>query len=45
MSGDSANCYSMEDCVNTGSGGFSCGLCPVGFEGDGVSCTDIDEVY
>jgi hypothetical protein len=23
--------------------GFTCGSCPVGYEGDGVTCTDVDE--
>ena len=42
MSGGS--CFSKDICYNLGSGNFRCGACPVGFEGDGISCTDIDEV-
>ena len=32
-------------CVNTGSGGHDCLNCPPGYEGDGHTCTDIDEVH
>ena len=35
---------SATQCVNTGSGGFECLDCPPGYTGDGVTCTDIDEV-
>ena len=45
LTGGSANCFSLDDCLNTGGVTFSCGSCPIGFEGDGVICTDIDEVY
>ena len=34
----------MDNCLNYGSGSSGCDPCPVGFEGDGVTCTDIDEV-
>lgn len=37
-------CFSLDLCVNTGSGGFLCLGCPTGFIGDGVTCSDIDEV-
>ena len=30
-------------CMNTG-GGFLCDGCPPGYNGDGITCTDIDEV-
>ena len=36
-------CYDNVLCVNCGSGDYTCGDCPVGYEGVGVSCTDIDE--
>ena len=36
-------CFDNVLCVNHGSGAYICGDCPVGYEGDGVSCTDIDE--
>ncbi|XP_071121965.1 uncharacterized protein [Mytilus edulis] len=36
-------CFSLDLCVNTGSGGFLCLGCPTGFIGDGVTCSDIDE--
>lgn len=31
-------------CLNVGVGSATCGPCPKGYEGDGRSCTDIDEV-
>ena len=40
--GDS--CFPSVECHNVGNGSFVCESCPDGFEGDGKSCTDIDEV-
>ena len=37
-------CFPSVDCVNIGNGSFECGPCPEGFQGDGKSCTDINEV-
>ena len=37
-------CFTFEGCYNTGGGHSSCEPCPDGFEGDGKTCTDIDEV-
>ena len=37
-------CFPSVDCHNVGNGSFVCESCPDGFEGDGKSCTDIDEV-
>ena len=36
-------CFDNVLYVNHGSGDYTCGGCPVGYEGVGVSCTDIDE--
>ena len=36
-------CFDNVLYVNHGSGDYTCGACQVGYEGDGVSCTDIDE--
>ena len=38
-------CISQDNCYNLGSTAYTCGPCPDGYEGDGVTCTDIDEVY
>ena len=37
-------CFPSVECHNIGNGTFECESCPDGFEGDGISCTDIDEV-
>ena len=37
-------CFPSVHCVNIGNGSFECGTCPDGFEGDGKSCGDINEV-
>ena len=37
-------CFPSVECRNVGNGSFKCESCPDGFEGDGKSCTDIDEV-
>nr|AXL14330.1 mega-thrombospondin [Nematostella vectensis] len=36
-------CFPGVKCRNTGSGSFKCESCPDGYEGDGVTCTDINE--
>ncbi|XP_057309993.1 cartilage oligomeric matrix protein-like isoform X1 [Hydractinia symbiolongicarpus] len=38
----SSPCYPFVTCVSTGET-FTCGKCPVGLEGDGVNCKDINE--
>eukprot|EP01051_Picozoa_sp_SAG22_P006626 SAG22_NODE_439_length_10489_cov_7.745813_4_plen_1335_part_00 len=35
-------CYSGVACTAVGSSSFTCGPCPVGYTGDGTTCTDID---
>lgn len=37
-------CHNGTGCYNTGSGTYQCEPCPDGYEGDGASCSDIDEV-
>ena len=39
-------CYNDSACYNLANDGASyvCGTCPPGYEGDGVTCTDVDEV-
>ncbi|KAG5831344.1 hypothetical protein ANANG_G00302770 [Anguilla anguilla] len=37
-----SQCHSRADCMNTRDGGFQC-VCRMGFQGDGLQCTDIDE--
>ena len=37
-------CFSRSNCFNTGGGNHYCGACPWGYQGDGITCTDIDEV-
>ena len=44
LAGDAGPCFSSKMCLNYGGGSHVCDGCPVGYEGDGVSCTDIDEV-
>ena len=36
-------CYPFVTCKTIGSV-YKCGKCPLGLEGDGVKCADIDEV-
>lgn len=36
-------CFVTESCVDLAAGGVTCGDCPVGYEGDGVACTDLDQ--
>ncbi|XP_048584178.1 cartilage oligomeric matrix protein-like isoform X2 [Nematostella vectensis] len=38
-------CYPGVPCINdpTSDQGFECGDCPLGMEGNGINCTDIDE--
>ena len=45
ISCDSKPCFPFVTCVNVAQApGFQCGVCPPGLKGDGVNCTDIDEV-
>ena len=37
-------CFPSVNCHNLGNGTFECESCPDGFEGDGQTCTDINEV-
>ena len=37
-------CFPSVNCQNVGNGSFECESCPDGFEGDGETCTDINEV-
>ena len=37
-------CFTKSACYNIGGTGYGCDGCPYGFEGDGVICSDIDEV-
>ena len=37
-------CFAGGNCHNVGNGSFECDSCPEGYEGDGETCTDIDEV-
>ena len=37
-------CFPSVECHNVGNESFKCESCPNGFEGDGKSCSDIDEV-
>lgn len=43
--GDAGPCFSEDICLNHGGGSYVCDGCPVGFKGNGVTCTDIDEVH
>ncbi|XP_078366394.1 uncharacterized protein LOC144650562 [Oculina patagonica] len=36
-------CFPSVECHNVGNGSFVCESCPDGFEGDGKTCTDINE--
>ncbi|KAK3265059.1 hypothetical protein CYMTET_26234, partial [Cymbomonas tetramitiformis] len=38
-------CFAGVECYNTleTDEGYSCGSCPLGYEGDGLNCTDVDE--
>ncbi|XP_038060094.1 uncharacterized protein LOC119731137 [Patiria miniata] len=36
-------CFPGATCVNTGDGSFECLECPRGYEGNGITCVDIDE--
>ena len=40
----SSPCFPGVTCRNLGYGNSQCGDCPPGYEGDGTSCVDIDEV-
>uniref|UniRef100_A0A4W3JPD5 Thrombospondin 4b n=1 Tax=Callorhinchus milii TaxID=7868 RepID=A0A4W3JPD5_CALMI len=40
---DSTSCFQDVKCSETVNG-FQCGPCPAGFIGDGIRCTDVDEV-
>ena len=45
ISCDSDPCFPFVKCIDTAYGlGFQCGACPPGLEGNGINCTDIDEV-
>ena len=37
-------CFPGVSCLNVGVGQSKCGPCPKGYEGDGRTCTDINEV-
>lgn len=37
-------CFSSELCHNLGNGNHECDTCPEGYMGNGVTCTDINEV-
>ena len=37
-------CFHSVECHNIGNGSFECESCPEGFEGDGQTCTDVNEV-
>ena len=37
-------CFNQDICYNLGGGSYTCDNCPDGYDGDGVTCTDIDEV-
>ena len=37
-------CFPGVSCLNVGVGQSKCGPCPKGYEGDGRTCNDIDEV-
>ena len=37
-------CFPGVSCLNVGVGQSQCGPCPKGYEGDGRTCNDIDEV-
>ncbi|KAL3841479.1 hypothetical protein ACJMK2_019620 [Sinanodonta woodiana] len=38
-------CFHGTACYNVGNGTYECGNCPVGYEGDGMNCQDIDECH
>lgn len=40
---DSNPCFRGVRCTNTRDG-FQCGPCPEGYTGNGVTCSDVDEV-
>ena len=39
-------CYPDTPCTDTPetTPGYKCGDCPIGLEGNGINCTDLDEV-
>lgn len=39
-----APCFHSVECHNVGNGSFECESCPEGFQGDGQTCTDVNEV-
>lgn len=40
----SGTCFPGVSCLNVGVGQAKCGPCPKGYEGNGTTCHDIDEV-
>lgn len=40
----SSPCYPFVACEAVDEESFKCGKCPLGMEGDGITCEDIDEV-
>ena len=41
----SAPCFPFVKCISISTApGFQCGSCPPGLSGNGINCTDIDEV-